>query len=74
MKQASASPASTLALPNGDAVTISCGLAPWEADLDQTPADLFSRTDNALYESKQKGRNCVSCAVGNSGQSVQKAG
>lgn len=66
--------ASTLALPNGDAVTISCGLAPWEADLDQTPADLFSRTDNALYESKQKGRNCVSCAVGNSGQSVQKAG
>ncbi len=47
------------ALENNDAlqVTASIGVATWQAE-DKT-SDIFLRADKALYEAKQKGRNCV---------------
>ena len=47
-----------LLLPDGRAVTLSCGLAEWTA-ADETPESLFRKADTALYEAKNAGRNRV---------------
>lgn len=43
-------------------VTISCGVAEYDVELDFTPKSLIDRADKALYHSKQSGRNQVSLA------------
>lgn len=42
-------------------VSISLGVAQWTAD-DKSAEELLSRADQALYQSKETGRNRVSCA------------
>ena len=42
-------------------VTISCGLAGFEAG--DTPQDVFKRADQALYQAKRAGRNCCRAAL-----------
>jgi len=43
-------------------VTTSAGIATFAADRDKAPADLISRTDQALYRAKELGRNRCVCA------------
>ena len=43
-------------------VTMSAGIATFAADRDKAPADLISRTDQALYHAKELGRNRCVCA------------
>lgn len=43
----------------GPPVTISCGIAEWQANAQDTPEELLRRTDAALYQAKHAGRNCV---------------
>ncbi|MFC1737869.1 diguanylate cyclase [Planctomycetota bacterium] len=49
-----------LSIPGVKSLTISCGISQWQ---NTTPADnpksILSRADTALYEAKEKGRNCV---------------
>lgn len=47
--------------PVASHVTISAGMAVWQADLRDTPASLQERADRALYQAKANGRNqlCV---------------
>src|SRR5690606_35941194 len=46
------------------AVTVSLGIAHWQATGMDTPADTLSRADRALYAAKQDGRNRVKVAPG----------
>lgn len=46
------------------AVTVSLGIAHWQATGTDTPADTLSRADRALYAAKQDGRNRVKVAPG----------
>lgn len=48
-----------LRAPGGRPVTVSCGIAEWSGLGDDTGADVVRRADEALYEAKRKGRNCV---------------
>ncbi|HEY4602263.1 MAG TPA: diguanylate cyclase [Cerasibacillus sp.] len=40
-------------------VTVSVGVSSWEQSEVDSVSDLFIRTDQALYEAKEKGKNCV---------------
>lgn len=40
-------------------VTVSIGVSAWEKSEKTSVSDLFIRTDQALYEAKEKGKNCV---------------
>ncbi|MHA6484620.1 sensor domain-containing diguanylate cyclase [Paenibacillus sp. strain BS8-2] len=41
-------------------VTVSCGISEWTFDQDKVSVEsLFYRADMALYEAKNKGRNCI---------------
>jgi adenylate cyclase len=42
-----------------DRVTLSCGVATAIPHVTASPSDLIALADTALYEAKQKGRNCV---------------
>ena len=55
--------ASTLCLPNGAQVGLSCGIAGWTGDPQQTPSDVLKRADQALYQAKQTGRGRVVVAT-----------
>ena len=46
-------------VPGGGPVTVSCGIAEWSGLCDDTGADVVRRADEALYDAKRKGRNCV---------------
>jgi diguanylate cyclase (GGDEF)-like protein len=39
-------------------VTISIGIASWQSDM-RSPTGLIEAADQALYEAKQAGKNCV---------------
>ena len=41
------------------AVTLSLGVARWEADSNEAPSEALNRADRALYAAKQAGRNRV---------------
>jgi diguanylate cyclase (GGDEF)-like protein len=45
-------------------LTISCGVACYEKDLDFTAESMIDRADKALYQSKQDGRNRVTFSAG----------
>ena len=38
-------------------VTVSCGVSHWDRNEEETYAELFKRTDRALYEAKESGKN-----------------
>ena len=40
-------------------LTISCGIACYQQQVDATPETIFALADKALYQAKQDGRNCV---------------
>ena len=46
-------------VPGGRPVTVSCGLAEWSGLLEETGVAVIRRADEALYEAKRAGRNCV---------------
>jgi diguanylate cyclase (GGDEF)-like protein len=49
-----------ISIPGIQKLTISCGLAQWNNCVPpDSPENLLSRADDALYEAKGKGRNCV---------------
>lgn len=49
----------TISVPKVQQITISCGLAEWScSDADSSQA-VLKRADAALYDAKNKGRNCV---------------
>ncbi len=48
-----------ITLPSGRRVTISSGLAEWDGSTLDTSERILKRADSALYEAKQRGRNCV---------------
>ncbi|MHC4130911.1 MAG: diguanylate cyclase [Planctomycetota bacterium] len=49
-----------ISVPGIPKLSISCGLAQWNNSLPpDTPENLLSRADEALYEAKERGRNCV---------------
>lgn len=49
-------------LPPGDQVTISIGVAVFDAETMRGPADLLRAADHALYRAKQDGKNMVAVA------------
>lgn len=49
--------------PQGQRITISCGVAEWSAGDSYRPEDLLRRADAALYEAKRAGRNRVTAAA-----------
>ena len=52
-----------LRVPSGRPVTVSCGVAEWSGLADETGAAVIRRADEALYEAKHAGRNCVVTAA-----------
>ena len=54
--------AETTLRPDGEPVTVSCGVAQWSGRADETDADVLRRADAGLYEAKRAGRNC--CMAG----------
>ena len=46
-------------LPHGFTVTVSCGVAQQEVDDQQSGKEIFHRADQALYEAKRGGRDCI---------------
>jgi len=40
-------------------ITVSCGVASYNKDIDENPKNVVERADRALYQSKQQGRNRV---------------
>ncbi len=49
----------TTASKTGKVVTVSCGVASITPSLDQDPAELFRRADEALYRAKRAGGNSI---------------
>ena len=49
--------------PQGQRITISCGVAEWSAGDNYRPEDVLRRADAALYEAKRAGRNRVTAAA-----------
>jgi diguanylate cyclase (GGDEF)-like protein len=50
----------SISIPSIPKLSISCGLAQWNNCLPpDTPENLLCRADEALYEAKERGRNCV---------------
>jgi len=49
----------TTSIPKTPSITISCGVAEWFGSPADTPENVLSRADNALYEAKHAGRNRV---------------
>jgi len=54
---------SDLTVPDGRQVTISCGVAEWAGEAEDTGTAVLRRADVALYEAKRSGRNRVVPAV-----------
>lgn len=48
-----------LAAPDGQKVTVSCGLAEWSGREDESASEVLRRADLALYDAKRAGRNRV---------------
>ena len=48
-----------ISLPHGFTVTVSCGVAQQEVDDQQPGKEIFHRADQALYEAKRAGRDCI---------------
>jgi len=48
-----------LRTPSDRPVTVSCGIAEWSGQAEETGADVILRADKALYEAKRSGRNRV---------------
>lgn len=46
-------------IPGVKQTTISCGITEWNLSPPDNPETIMSRADDALYEAKRKGRNCV---------------
>lgn len=49
-------------MPSGEPVTVSIGVAVYDANTMRSPADLLRAADHALYKAKQSGKNQVSIA------------
>ena len=49
----------TTASKTGRVVTVSCGVASTTPTVDQDPAELFRRADEALYRAKRAGGNAT---------------
>ena len=49
----------TISIPKLPPITVSCGIAEWSGSADDTPKTILKRADDALYEAKACGRNCV---------------
>ncbi len=54
-----AAPGRGAAGAQGMGLSISCGIAESDLDMDEAPGDVLRRADVALYEAKNAGRNCV---------------
>jgi len=40
-------------------ITVSCGVAEWSDTPDESPENILSRADEALYQAKEQGKDCV---------------
>ncbi len=49
----------TISIPGAKQATISCGITEWNSSPPDNPETIMSRADDALYEAKRNGRNCV---------------
>ncbi len=49
--------------PDGEPVTISCGIAQFQCGTDHDGQSVFRRADAALYDAKRRGRNAVAAPV-----------
>jgi diguanylate cyclase (GGDEF)-like protein len=51
--------AKTIRIPKVHSVSISCGVAQWSGDTEESAENILQRADAALYEAKRAGRNRV---------------
>jgi len=49
----------TVSVPKVKKISISCGAAEWSGLIEDNPEKILQRADEALYEAKHTGRNCV---------------
>jgi diguanylate cyclase (GGDEF)-like protein len=49
----------TISIPGVKHATISCGITEWNSSPPDNPETIMNRADDALYEAKRNGRNCV---------------
>jgi diguanylate cyclase (GGDEF)-like protein len=49
----------TVSIPKIQKISVSCGAAEWSGTIEDNPVQIMQRADEALYEAKNKGRNCV---------------